>query len=86
MPPERTPGGDPTELALRLRQGAAELGLVLPEPVLRRLLAMLELLRDPERCALIAAAAQKETDEKYNYRTLEKKINDVYAYVGSVSE
>jgi len=45
MPPERTPGGDPTELALRLRQGAAELGLVLPEPVLRRLLAMLELLR-----------------------------------------
>lgn len=47
---------------------------------------MLELLRDPERCARIAAAAQKETDEKYNYRTLEKKINDVYAYVGSVSE
>lgn len=45
MPPERTPGADPTELALRLRQGAAELGLVLPEPVLRRLLAMLELLR-----------------------------------------
>ncbi|MFN9774385.1 MAG: 16S rRNA (guanine(527)-N(7))-methyltransferase RsmG [Burkholderiales bacterium] len=44
MRPERLPAADPAALALRLRQGAAELGLVLPEPVLRRLLDYLALL------------------------------------------
>jgi 16S rRNA (guanine527-N7)-methyltransferase len=44
MRPERRPSADPAELALRLRQGAAELGLVLAEPVLRRLLEFVALL------------------------------------------
>jgi 16S rRNA (guanine527-N7)-methyltransferase len=44
MRPDRRPSADPAELALRLRQGAAELGLVLAEPVLRRLLEFVALL------------------------------------------
>ncbi len=44
MRPDRRPSADPAELALRLREGAAELGLVLAEPVLRRLLEFVALL------------------------------------------
>lgn len=47
---------------------------------------MAQLLRDPERCEKIALAAKKETDEKYNYPTLEKKINSVYEYVAKNKE
>lgn len=44
MRPERRPPADAAELASRLRQGAAELGLSLAEPVLRRLLDFVGLL------------------------------------------
>jgi 16S rRNA (guanine527-N7)-methyltransferase len=44
MRPDRHPAADPAELAQRLQQGTAEMGLALAEPVLRRLLDFLGLL------------------------------------------
>ncbi len=42
---------------------------------------MRTLLSDAALCARIAQAARRDTDEKYNYQTLERKIGELYAYV-----
>lgn len=46
---------------------------------------MKRVLDDADYATRIAAAARKHTDEKYNYETLERKINNVYRYVAEQS-